>query len=79
MSDQKLDKKFIWLIYTALVLAGLILIGDALQIQILAKLTARLGIALIFSALALLLAKDKPSGIIATSIIWVAVIITFFS
>ena len=72
-------KKLIWLIYVSLVLSGLILIGNALEIRFFTKLTARLGIAVIFSAFALLVGKDRPSGIIATAIIWIAVLITFFN
>ena len=39
----------------------------------------RLGVGLIFSALALLVGKDRPAGIIATAIIWIAIIIAIFN
>jgi hypothetical protein len=67
-----------WLIYTALLISGVVLIGDALNIAIISKLTTRLGVGLLFSALALIIGKNHPSGIIAVGIIWIAIIITFF-
>ncbi|PKK83559.1 MAG: hypothetical protein CVT49_07965 [candidate division Zixibacteria bacterium HGW-Zixibacteria-1] len=79
MSNAKAGNNVLWLIYLSLALAGLILLGDALRIQILSKLTARLGIALIFSAIALIIAKDRPPGIIAIAITWMAVLITIFN
>ena len=67
-----------WLVYVAAVLAGAILLGDALGVRAIQQLTARLGIALLFSAVALLVGNGRPSGFVAAAIIWVAVIITFF-
>ena len=79
MSNDTSKGRLLWLIYAALILAGIILIGDAFDIRLITKLTARLGVALVFSAVALLVGKNRPHGIIATAIIWVAVIITFFN
>ena len=79
MSSDVSKSRLLWLIYAALVLAGILLIGDAFDIGVITKLTARLGVALVFSAVALLVGKNHPPGIIATAIIWVAVIITFFN
>jgi hypothetical protein len=70
--------KFVWLIYTALLIAGIILIGDALNISAVSKLTTRLGVGLVYTALALILGRDRPHGIIGVAIVWVAIIITFF-
>ena len=70
--------KLIWLIYFAFLLSGIILIGDALNISVISKLTTRLGIGLLFSALALIIGKNRPHGIIAMGIVWVVIIITFF-
>jgi hypothetical protein len=71
--------KILWLIYVSLILSGAILIADAINFSILTKLTARLGVGLVFSAIALLVGKDRPAGIIATSIIWISIVITFFN
>ena len=79
MSNGKSGNNVLWLIYLSLVLAGVLLLGDALRIHFLIKLTARLGVALIFSAIALIAAKDKPPGIISIAIIWIAVLITIFN
>lgn len=70
--------KLIWLVYIALLLSGIILLGDALNITVISKLTSRLGIGLVYSALALIIGKNRPHGIIAIGIIWVTIIITFF-
>jgi len=67
----------VWLLYTAAVVAGLLLLADALNITVLARVPAKLGIALVYSAVALLLDKSKNIGIIATVIVWAAVVVTF--
>jgi hypothetical protein len=79
MTKEVSKSKPLWLVYLALALAGLLLIGDALNFHPLAKLTTRLGAGLIFAALALIMGKDSSVGVIATAIVWIAIIITFFS
>ncbi|MBU0983027.1 MAG: hypothetical protein KKA42_04105 [candidate division Zixibacteria bacterium] len=74
-SGTKADQ--LWLVYISAVLAGLLLLAHALGFSPLQKVTARLGIALIYSAFALLVGNGRPSGIIATALIWIAVIVTF--
>jgi len=66
-----------WLIYVALLLAGVILLADAAQITQLQKWSARLGIAFVYSAVSLIVGNGRKSGIIAAVIIWVAAILTF--
>ncbi|MCP4685312.1 MAG: hypothetical protein GY867_07665 [bacterium] len=73
----KKTKQPIWLLYTAAVIAGALLLADALNVTFLARVPAKLGIALVFSATALLLDKSKSVGIIATVIVWAAVVVTF--
>lgn len=65
-----------WLMYTGLILAGLVLLAQAFEWSSLSQWTAKVGIALIFSAGALLLGRGKSSAIIAVIIVWVAVILT---
>jgi len=79
MIEQKPKDKMLWLIYLALILSGALLIADALGVDVLSKITTRLGAGLIFTALALLVGKDRPAGIIGIAIVWVAIIITFFN
>lgn len=74
----KVTNQYYWLIYVAALVAGLLLIADAMGYYPLQRVTAKLGIALIYSALALLVGGGRPSGIIATVIVWLAVLLTFF-
>jgi hypothetical protein len=68
-----------WLLYLALILAGILLIADALHINYLTRLTIRLGAGFIFSAIALIAGKDKPIPIISIAIVWLAVVITILN
>ena len=80
MVDEKKEKirgQALWLVYMSAAAAGLLLLGDALAYAPLQKLTARLGIALLFSAVALVVANGRATGYIATAIIWLAVLVTF--
>jgi len=81
MENEKIEKKQkkqpYWLIYIALLLAGIVLITDAYQVTQLQKWTARMGVAMIYSAFALVVGRGHPSGIIATIIICLAVLLTF--
>lgn len=70
-------KQPFWLLYTAAVLAGVLMLADALNVTFLARVPAKLGIGLVFSAVALLLDSGKNIGIIATVLIWAAVVVTF--
>jgi len=70
-------KQPVWLLYTAAVVAGGLLLADALNVTFLSRVPAKLGIGLVFSAVALLLDKSKIIGIIATVIVWAAVVVTF--
>ena len=76
-APAKKRKQPVWLLYTAAVVAGVLLLADALNVSVLARVPAKLGIGLVFSAIALLLDKSKSIGIIATVIVWVAVVVTF--
>ncbi len=69
----------VWLIYIALIAAAIMLLGDGLDIRMLAKLTTRLGGSVLLSAFFLILGKNRPAGIVATAIIWIAFIITIFN
>lgn len=87
MTDNKLTKTTskstekrqpYWLIYVSIFLAGLMLLADAFHVTALQKISARLGVTLIISALNLIIGRGKPAGYIATVIIVLALIITFF-
>ena len=66
-----------WLVYGALVLAGFMLLADAYHFAHLSKWTARIGIALIYSAIAMFVGNGRWSGQLAVVIVWLAVIITY--
>jgi|GEM_PF-532720 len=77
-SKSKEMQQPFWLIYVSIFLAGLMLLADAFHVTALQKISARLGVTLIISALNLIIGRGKPAGYIATAIIVVALIITFF-
>lgn len=66
-----------WLLYISIVLSGLLFLGEAAGITALQKVPAKLAIALLFTALALLVGKGRPMGYIATALIWITVITLF--
>lgn len=67
-----------WLIYAAMFLGGLLLLADSFGMDSLNRWTARLGIALLFTAVALVVGNGRQAGYIATGIVWLAVIATYF-
>ncbi len=76
--SPKKKSQYYWLIYLALLLGGIILIAQAVDFTYINKWTAKLGVALLFSAFALLVANGKKTGYVATSIIWIVIIISYF-
>lgn len=66
-----------WLIYIGLLLAGILLLADAYAIAHLSRWTAKFGIALVYSAFALIIANGRKSGIIAVAIVWIALIASY--
>jgi hypothetical protein len=71
------DQRY-WIAYIGLLLAGAVLLADAYNVTQLNRWTARVGLALIYTAFALVLAKGRASGTIGTIIVWVAVLLTLF-
>ena len=69
-------KQHHWLIYLAAILAGFLLLADAVDFAPATKITARLGIALLYTAFALIVGKGRPSAYIGTALLWVAVVLT---
>ncbi len=67
-----------WLIYISAILSGLLLIGYALDIGALQKISARLGIGLLFGAFALIVGRSRVAGYIAAGLVGFVVILTFF-
>ncbi len=67
-----------WLVYLALLIGGTLMLADAYQITHLHRWTARIGIGLVFSAMALLIGNGRWAGFMATAIVWLAVAATYF-
>ncbi len=67
----------LWLIYTALLLAGILLLADAYQISHLSRWTAKFGMALIFSAVALIAGNGRKAGFVSVAIVWIALIASY--
>ena len=74
-AGKKSPKKMVWLIYAALILTGIFFLADAFNIGNLDRWTARLGIALVFSAFALMVGNGRKIGYIATAIIWLPLVV----
>ena len=72
------QEPYYWLIYLAALLAGLLLIADAVSFRPMVKITARLGIALLYTAFAFIAGGSRASAIIGTILVWLAVLLTFF-
>jgi len=66
-----------WMIYLGLAVAAIVLLGDGLAIPHLERWTARIGIALLFTTLFLVVCRSMTRAIIASGIVWLAVVATF--
>ncbi len=76
-TEKPANKSSYWMIYTSLFFSAILLLGDGLAITHLDKWTAKVGIALLISVMFLLVCKNQTKAIIASVIIWIAVIATF--
>ncbi|HWR83099.1 MAG TPA: hypothetical protein VN285_07340 [Candidatus Deferrimicrobium sp.] len=75
-SAQK--KEPLWVVYGALLLAGLLMLIEAFHISRLNRWPAQLGIALVYSAVSLFVAEGRPAGWVAAVIVCLAAIVTIF-
>lgn len=66
-----------WLIYGALILSGILLLADAYSVSSLRRWTARLGIAMLYTAVSLIVGNGRTVGFVATGIVWLALILTY--
>jgi uncharacterized membrane protein len=73
--SQSKQKQYYWLIYLAALLAGLLLIADAVNYYPATKTTARLGIALLYTAFAFIVGGTRASATIGTILVWAAVLV----
>jgi hypothetical protein len=67
----------LWLIWVALLIAGLLLLAEAFHIYQLTRTTTRLGVALVWSAIALMVGNGRWAGNMGTVIVWLAVVLAY--
>jgi len=67
-----------WLLYLSLILSGLLLLADAFDATYFNRLTARLGIGLLFTAFAFIVGAGHKKAPISVGILWGAIIATYF-
>ncbi len=66
-----------WIIYLGLLLAGVLMLAEAANYHPLQKISAKLSLGLLYSAVALYVGNGKAPGYIGTVIIWGAIIVSF--
>jgi len=76
-TKEPVKKSSLWMIYTGIFVSAIILLGDGMALTHLNKWTAKVGIALLFTVFFMLVCKNQTKAIIASLIIWIAVIATF--
>jgi len=76
-TKEPVKRSTYWMIYTSIFVSAVILLGDGMALTHLNKWTAKVGIALLFTVFFMLVCKNQTKAIIASLIIWIAVIATF--
>jgi hypothetical protein len=66
-----------WVIYLGLLLAGILMLAEAANYYPLQKISAKLSLGLLYSAVALYVGDGRAPGYIGTVIIWGAIIVSF--
>ncbi len=70
-------KRPFWMIYLALVVAAIVLLADGLSIPHLERWTARVGLGVLFTTVFLIVSSNQTRAIVASAMIWLAIIATF--
>jgi len=66
-----------WLIFVSIIIVGVFFLADAAGIYALTRWTARLGVGLVWSAIALIIAGGRWSGNVAVVITWIGIVTVF--
>lgn len=66
-----------WIVYLGLLLAGVLMMSQAAGYYPLQKISAKLSLGLLYSAVALYVGNGRAPGYIGTVIIWGAIIVSF--
>jgi hypothetical protein len=67
-----------WLVYAGLIVSGALLLADAFNFHALTRWTAKIGIGLIWTALALMIGKGRWAGNFAVIVVWLGVLLTYW-
>jgi len=70
-------KERLWPLWLALLVAGILLLSEAIGIAHLTKWTARLGIGLIYSAVVIVPAGGRWPAMTGISLVWLAIILCY--
>ncbi len=76
--NSKPQKSLNWLLYLSLIISGLLLLADAFDATYFNRWTARIGIALLFTAFAYIVGAQKKKSHIAVGILWGSIISTYY-
>lgn len=77
-TENKPTKSMNWLIYLSLILSGILLLADAFDATYFNRMTARIGIGLLFTAFALIVGAGHKKTPIAIGILLASILTTFF-
>ena len=78
-TENNVPKKSLnWLIYLSLIISGLLLLADAFNATYFNRWTARIGIGLLFTALAFIVGAGQKKSQIAVGILYGSIIATYF-
>ena len=67
-----------WLLYLTMLVGGMLLLSYVFGWFQMDRWTARLGLALVYSAFILLMGRGRTMGFICVAVIWIVAIATFF-
>jgi len=68
----------LWPLYFALLTGAFLLLGDVLQVFFMWQSKARIGVALLMTALTMILARESQMRVYCGIIIWGALVLTFW-
>lgn len=66
-----------WIIYLGLLLAGILMLSQAAGYHPMQKISAKLSLGLLYSAVALYVGNGRAPGYIGTVVVWGAILVSF--
>jgi len=77
--EENKKSRMYWLVYVSLILSAIMLLAHGLDVSAVARLSTRLGGTILFSAIFIIVGRDRPMAIAATALLWIAFLITVFN